>query len=177
MQKRSEKEQVIKELHEKLERAQIAIVAQPNKLDVGTVTQLRKSFRKQQVEYKVVKNTLAKKAAKGTAAEVLSDLLEGPTALIVGYADPIAPAKVLQEFIAKKAEAMTVRGAMLDGKLIDAKAIERLAKLPGLDELHSMIAGIINRPAQMLATVIAQPATSLSRVIDARRAEEAKKAA
>lgn len=176
MQKRSEKEQVISELREKLATAKVAILAQPKNLDVATVTELRRKFREKKVEYKVVKNTLARRAVKGTMAEPLHDLLVGPTALILGFEDPISPAKVLQDFIGLKADRMEVRGAALDGKLIDAKAVEALSKMPGLLELRSMIAGMINRPAQMLASVLAQPSRSLARVIDARREAEAKKA-
>jgi large subunit ribosomal protein L10 len=176
VQKRSEKEQVVAELHEKLAKAKVAIVAQPNKLDVATVTQLRKQFRAQNVEYRVVKNTLAKRAAQGTAAEVLGSLFEGPTALIVGYEDPVSPAKILQDFIEKKKDRMSVRGAMLDGRLIDAKAVEELSKLPGLDELRAMLMGMINRPAQMLATVISQPGTSIVRVLNAHREAQEKQA-
>jgi large subunit ribosomal protein L10 len=177
VQKRSEKEQVVAELHEKLAKAKVAIVAQPNKLDVATVTQLRKQFRAQNIEYRVVKNTLAKRAAQGTEAEVLESILEGPTALIVGYDDPVSPAKVLQAFIEKnKKDQMSVRGAVLDGKLLDAKAVEQLAKLPGLDELRAMLAGMINRPAQMLATVISQPGGSIARVVNAHREAQEKQA-
>jgi large subunit ribosomal protein L10 len=176
VQKRSEKEQVVSELHEKLARAKVAIVAEPKNLDVATVTDLRSKFREKQVEYRIVKNTLARRAVKGTEAEVLHDLFEGPTALILGYEDPVSPAKVLQAFIDQKAGKMSVRGAVLDGKLIDAAAVESLSKLPGLPELRSMLAGLINRPAQMLATVLSEPGRSLARVLDARREAEANKA-
>jgi large subunit ribosomal protein L10 len=149
VQKRSEKEQVI--------------------------THLRKKFRAQKVEYKVVKNTLAKRAAKGTGAEALDDLFAGPTAVIMGFEDPISPAKVLQEFLDKKKDLMQVRGAVVDGKRIDAKGVEALSKLPGLNELRAMLLGMIQRPAQQLATILAQPASSLARVLDARREAAAKK--
>lgn len=175
MQKRSEKEQVIAELREKLTKATVAIVAQPKNLDVATVTDLRRQFREKKIEYKIVKNTLAKLAAKGTAAEALDGLLEGPTALILGYEDPVSPAKVLQDFVAKKADRMAVRGAVVDGKLVDAKAVEALSKMPGLQELRSMLAGMVNRPAQMLASVLSQPGRSLARVVDAHREAEANK--
>jgi len=174
VQKRSEKEQVIKELHDKLTRAKVAIVAAPKNIDVATITDLRRKFRAQKVEYKVVKNTLAKRAAKGTEAEVLSDLFDGPTALIMGYDDPIAPAKLLQDFISAKANRMSVRGAVLDGKKLDAKGVEALAKLPGVLELRAMVLGMINRPAQLLVSVLNQPGSSLARVIDAHAKAEAK---
>lgn len=177
MQNRSEKEQVVSELHEKFAKARVAIVAEPKKIDVATITQLRKRFREQKVEYRIVKNTLAKRAVKGTEAEILDALFEGPTALIVGYEDPVSPAKILWDFIEKsKEERMAVRGAMLDGKLLNAAAVEQLAKLPSLDELRGMLAGMINRPAQMLATVISQPGVSIARVLDARREAQEKQA-
>jgi len=174
VQKRSEKEQVVAELHDKLARAKVAIVAQPNKIDVATITDLRKQFRDQKIEYKVVKNTLAKRAAKGTAAEALSNLFEGPTALVMGFDDPVAPAKVLQGFISKKAELMSVRGAVVDGRAVDAKAVADLAKLPGINELRAQLMGMLNRPAQMLASIVNQPGSSLARVVKARQEAENK---
>ena len=162
MQKRSEKEQVIAELHQKLERATLAIVARPGAIDVATVTELRRKFRAEKVEYRVVKNTLARRAAQGTPSEPIAELLDGPTALILGYEAPIAPAKVLQEFVSQKAARMSVRGAVLDGRLIDAKAVEALSKLPGLPGLRSMLLGMLQRPAQLLVSVLAQPGMTLS---------------
>lgn len=174
MQKRSEKEQVIAQLHDKLKRAKVAIVAEPNGIDVETVTALRKRLREQNVEYKVVKNTLVKRAVQGTDAEVISDILEGPTALVMGFEEPVSPAKVLQEFISKIPNKMAVRGAVLDGKKIDAHAVEALSKMPGMQELRAMLAGMINRPAQMLASVLNQPSTSITRVLKAKSESEAK---
>lgn len=176
MLKRSEKEQAITELKDKLTRAKVAIVATPKDINVATITDLRKKFRSQKVEYKVVKNTLARLAAKGTSAEKLTDLFEGPCALIMGYEDPISPAKLLQEFIEKSKGKMDIRGAVLDGEKLDAKAVEALSKMPGKNELRAMLLGLINKPAQLLVSVINQPGSSLARVIDARREAESKKA-
>jgi large subunit ribosomal protein L10 len=167
--KRSEKEQVITELHDKMAKAKVAIVTAPKNIDVATVTELRKKFRAQKVEYKVIKNTLAKLAAKGTASEVISDLMVGPTALVLGYEDVVMPAKVLQEFVEKtKAEKLSIKGAVLDGKKLDAKAVEALSKLPGLPELRSMLLGLCMRPAQQLVSVMTQPAAGLARVLEAK---------
>ncbi len=174
MQKRSEKEQAIAQLHDKLKRAKVAIVAEPKGIDVETVTALRKKLREQNVEYKVVKNTLAKLAVRGTGAEAISDILEGPTALVMGFEEPVSPAKALQEFISKIPEKIVVRGAALDGKKIDAQAVEALSKMPGMQELRAMLMGMINRPAQLLASVLNQPSTSIARVLKARSEFEAK---
>ncbi|MGC4116582.1 MAG: 50S ribosomal protein L10 [Myxococcales bacterium] len=176
MLKKSEKEQAITELHDKLTKAVVAIVATPKDINVATITDLRKKFRAQKVEYKVVKNTLAKRAAKGTAAEVLNDLFEGPCAIIMGYEDPISPAKMLQDFIEKSKGKMEIRGAVLEGKKLAAKDVEALSKMPGVPELRAMLLGIINKPAQLLVSILNQPQSGLARVIDAHREAEAKKA-
>jgi large subunit ribosomal protein L10 len=175
VQKRSEKEQVISALHDKFAKAKVTIVAAPKNIDVATVTDLRRKFRAQKVEFKVVKNTLAKRAAKGTGAEVLGQFFEGPTAVILGYEDPVSPAKALQDFLEKKKDLIEVRGAFVDGKVIDAKGVEALSKMPGLPELRAMLLGMINRPAQQLVSILNQPASSLARVLQARGEAEAKK--
>jgi large subunit ribosomal protein L10 len=163
---KSEKEQLITELNEKFARAKTAVVAEFSKLDVATVTQLRKKFRDGGVDYKVLKNTLAKRAAKGTPLEVISDDFTGPVAVAIGYDDVVAPAKILQDFI-KNLESIKVRSAVVEGKKVDAKGVEALAKLPGLPELRAMLLGMLNQPAGKLVRTIAAPGQQLARVISA----------
>lgn len=169
---KSEKEQLISELNEKFSRAKTAIVAEFSKLDVATVTRLRKKFRDGGVDYKVLKNTLAKRAAKGTSLEVISDDFTGPVAVAIGYGDVVAPAKILQEFI-KDLETIKIRSAVVEGKKVDAKGVEALAKLPGLPELRAKILGMLNQPAGKLVRTLAAPGQQLARVISAH-AEAAK---
>ena len=95
MLKKSEKEQAITELHDKLTRAKVAIVATPKDINVATITDLRKKFRAQKVEYKVVKNTLAKRASKGTKLAALEKYFEGTTAVAYTSEDAVALAKAL----------------------------------------------------------------------------------
>lgn len=163
---KSEKEQLITELNEKFARAKTAVLAEFSKLDVATVTQLRKKFRDGGVDYKVLKNTLAKRAAKGTPLEVISDDFTGPVAVAIGYDDVVAPAKILQEFI-KNLESIKVRSAVVEGKKVDAKGVEALAKMPGLPELRAMLLGMLNQPAGKLVRTIAAPGQQLARVISA----------
>src|SRR4026208_2469292 len=111
---KSEKEEIIKELSEKFARTTAAIAVEFSKVPVEFDTKLRKKFRDGGVEYKVLKNTLAKRAAKGTGVECISDEFHGPVALCIGYADVVSPAKILTEFI-KDMESIKVRGAMVDG--------------------------------------------------------------
>jgi large subunit ribosomal protein L10 len=181
VQKRSEKEETVKGLNAKFAKAQVAIVAEFNKLDVALVTELRKRFREAKIDYKVVKNTLAKRAAKGTQLEKLEKDLAGPTAIVLGYSDPVTPAKVLADFLKdlKDKESLKVRAGVLDNSRIDAKGVEALAKMPGLPELRATIARMINTPATQLARVIAAPGSQLARVVQANvdKAEKAEKPA
>ncbi len=164
---KSEKEVMIKELNEKFARARTAIVAEFSKLNVETVTRLRKKFRDSGVDYKVLKNTLARRAAKGTPVEVVSDDFTGPVAIAIGYDDVVVPAKILQEFI-KDLETIKVRSAVVEGKKVNAAGVAALAKLPGLPELRARILGMLNQPAGKLARTVAEPGSRLARLIKAR---------
>jgi large subunit ribosomal protein L10 len=165
---RTEKEGVIGELHAKMAKARAAIVAEPRGLDVETVTALRKKLRDAKVEYRVVKNTLAARAAKGTPVEVVADKFVGPTALVMSYDDVVAPAKLLTEFM-KDRDNFAIRGAVVEGALVDAKGVAALAKLPGLNELRAQILGMLAQPATKLARIIGTPAQQLARVLGARK--------
>ncbi len=165
---RTEKEAVIGELHAKMAKARAAIVAEPRGLDVETVTALRKKLRDAKVEYRVVKNTLAARAAKGTPVEVVADKFVGPTAIIMSYDDVVAPAKLLTEFM-KDRENFAIRGGVVEGALVDAKGVAALSKLPGLNELRAQVLGMLTQPATKLARIIGTPAQQLARVLGARK--------
>jgi len=165
---RTEKEEVIGELHAKMAKARAAIVAEPKGLDVETVTALRKKLRDAKVEYRVIKNTLAKRAAKGTSVEVVSDKFVGPTAIVMSYDDVVAPAKLLAEFM-KDRENFAIRAAVVEGKLVDAKGVAALAKLPGINELRAQILGMITQPATKIARIVGTPGQQLARVLGARK--------
>jgi large subunit ribosomal protein L10 len=171
---RTEKEEVINQLHAKMANAKAAILAEPKRLNVATVTELRKKFREAQVDYKIVKNTLAKRAAKGTPLEALSEQFVGPTALVMSYSDVVAPAKILVDFT-KDRDTLAIRTAVVEGKVIDVDGVKALAKMPGLQELRAMIASMIAQPATLLARMIGTPGQKLAQVVKAR-AEQLEKA-
>jgi large subunit ribosomal protein L10 len=143
------------------------VLVETKKVNVETITKLRKKLRDGGVEFKVLKNTLAKRAAKGTASEVISDDFVGPIAAALGYGDSVAPAKILTEFI-KDLENFKIKSAVVDGKKFSAKDVQTLAKLPGLNELRAKILGMINQPAGKLVRTIAEPANKLARVLKAK---------
>ena len=165
---RTEKEAVIGELHAKMAKAKAAILAEPKKLNVATVTELRKKFREAKVEYKVVKNTLAQRAAKGTPVEALIEQFTGPTALIMSYDDVVVPAKILVDF-GKDRDTLAIRTAVVEGKVIDVNGVKALAKMPGIQELRGTIASMIAQPASRLARMIATPGQKLAQVVKARK--------
>ena len=171
---RTEKEQVIGELHEKMAKAKAAIVAEPKGLTVAVVTDLRKKLRDSKIDYRVVKNTLAARAAKGTTLEPIAEKFVGPTAIVMSYDDVVTPAKLLAEFM-KDRENFTIRTAVVEGKVIDAKGVQALAKMPGLQELRAQIAAMIAQPATKLARIVGTPGQQLARVLGARREQLEKK--
>ena len=165
---RTDKEKVIGELHAKMAKVKTAILAEPKGLNVAVVTELRRKLREAKVDYRIVKNTLAARAAKGTPVEVVSDKFVGPTAIVMSYDDVVAPAKLLAEFM-KDRENFAIRGAVVEGKLVDAKGVAALAKLPGLNELRAQILGMIAQPATKIARIVGTPAQQLARVLGARK--------
>ncbi len=171
---RTEKEKVVTALHEKMARAKAAILAEPRGLDVATVAELRRKCREAKVDYKVVKNTLAVRASKGTPVEPLAGKFVGPTALVMSYDDVVAPAKILVDF-AKDRESFKVRTAVIEGRVIDVAGLQALARLPGIAELRSRIVSLIGMPAARLARLIATPGQKLAQVLGARRDQLEKK--
>jgi large subunit ribosomal protein L10 len=165
---RTEKEEVISELHAKMAKAKAAILAKPKRLNVATVTELRKKFREAQVEYRVVKNTLAQRAAKGTPVEPLVEQFVGPTALVMSYGDVVAPAKILVDFTKDK-DTLAIRTAVIEGRVIDVNGVKALAKMPGIQEQRATIASMIAQPATRLARLIGTPGQKLAQVMKARQ--------
>src|SRR5947209_2810626 len=135
---RATKESQVGELKDRFGRITSVVLADYRGLDVPTVTGLRDEFRKAQCEYKVFKNTLVKRAIKGTKLEGLSPHLEGPTVVILSYESPSAPAKVATKF-AKEQPKFILKAAYFEGQVLDVKGVESLATMPGKDELRATL--------------------------------------
>lgn len=167
----NEKKEMVGELHAKMAKATIAVLAQYKNIDAEATVNLRKKLRDAKVDYKVVKNTLAKHAAKGTALEKLSSKMEGPSAVILGYEDVVSPAKLLQEILREQGDKLVVKAGVVEGNLIDAEGLKALASMPGLPELRGMLVGMIASPASKLVRLLNTPGSQLARVVS----EHAKK--
>lgn len=169
----AQKQEAVAELKEKLEKATTVIVADYRGVGVESVNGLRSALHtegKGDYEYRVVKNSVLKRACVGTAAEALADHFVGPTALALSYGDPVGLAKVVVGY-ADDNEAFEIKVGLLDGRTVEPSEISFLATLPGLDELRGKIIGLLQAPAQKIAAVLVAPATQLARVMDARRAQ------
>lgn len=156
----------------KIEKAQVAIITEYKGLTVEEITKLRREIQKGGGDYMVTKNTLAKIAVKGTDYEILSDKLTGPVALAFGFEDPVSPAKAVAQFI-KDTKKCEILGAVLDGKLLDAKEAKALANLPSKAELYAKLLGSINSPASGIVGSINAVMSQLTRTMAAVRDQKA----
>lgn len=164
---KTEKKEAIAELHEKFARAKTAVITGYAGINVEQITELRSKLRQSKVEYRVVKNTLARKAAEGTGLEPLKDHFVGPVGIALGFDDVVAPAKVLSDFSKIQAK-LELRVGVLDGKLLKQADIKALASLPSLNALRGKIVGLLQAPASRIVGVLAAPAGQLARVMKAK---------
>jgi large subunit ribosomal protein L10 len=163
---RSQKEELVSQMRTRLCDSSAIVVVHQKGLTVDESYTLRKSMREAGAEFKVLKNTLAQIAIKGTELEGLTDMMSGPTALAFS-ADPMSAVKAIAKF-AEKNDKIVLVGAYLNGQILDAKSVKAVSKLPSLDELRGTIIGIICAPATKLACIAKEPASMLARVISAR---------
>ena len=162
------KQEKIEAMKENFAKAKVAVVTEYRGLSVEEITKLRRALQKENSDYMVTKNTLAKVASKGTQFEVLEEVLKGPVAIAFGFADEVAPAKVLKKFI-KEAKKGQIIAAAMDGKLLNAKETEVLADLPSKEELYAKMLGCVNSPATGIVGSINAVMASLTRAVAAVR--------
>ena len=166
------KQEKIEAMKENFAKAKVAVVTEYRGLTVEEITKLRRALQKENSDYMVTKNTLAKIAVKGTDFEILNDTFKGPIALAFGYEDQVSPAKIVAKFI-KDNKKGVILGAALDGKLLSDKETEALAKLPSKEELIAKILGSINSPASGIANSVNAVMAQLTRAMAAVRDQKA----
>ncbi len=149
------KKPVVDEIAAAVKDAQSVVLVDYRGLTVEQDTQLRKQLREAGITYKVYKNTMMNFAFKGTDYEALAPYLAGPSAVAISTEDATAPARVLCKF-AKTAEALEVKGGMVEGIAYDAKGIAEIAKIPSREELLSKLLGSIQSPITNFARVMNQ---------------------
>jgi len=162
---KAKKSDLIDTLSADLKQANNVIVASFAKMKVSQDFELRKTVRGAGAKYKVVKNTLAERAAKGTPAEqVLKDLV-GVTSIAITPGDPVALAKALSKY-AKDNPEFTFKAGVVEGRVISIKEIEALATMPSKEEIYSKLLFLINAPAQRLVTAMNAVGRNLAVVVN-----------
>ncbi len=150
---KAEKATELQELEQAFRGAASAVLVDYKGLNVPDVTELRRQVRAAKARYKVVKNTLAKRALKGTQFEPLSDFFQGTTAVAYSGDDPVALAKVLTTF-AKDKPALSIKAAVVQGRALKPAEVGELATLPGKPELYARLLAVMQGPMTQLVRVL-----------------------
>ncbi|MEK7314356.1 MAG: 50S ribosomal protein L10 [Deltaproteobacteria bacterium] len=154
---REYKSRLAKEFHEKFGKAEAAFITECSGIKVNDMTGLRKNLRSAGVEFRVLKNTIARLAVKGTLYEGLADHFEGPTAVAIGYKDPVAVAKALSAYV-KEQPNFKIKVGALKSKILTVAEVKALSELPTREELLAKLLGIMkNVPAGIVCVLAAIP--------------------
>jgi large subunit ribosomal protein L10 len=166
---RTEKQALIDDLHREFGRSPHAILVDFRGLSVPAVTEFRRKVKAAGSRYRVVKNTLALRAAKGTPLEKLGPQFDNTTGVAYTGTDPVALAKTLVDF-AKDHPALVVKGGLVSGEqVLDAEGVKALSTMPSLPELRSRLLGTLLSPVSHLVRLLNTPASQLARVLKAHQ--------
>jgi len=150
---RQEKEQIVQEITAKLKESSCTILTDYRGLNVAQITELRKSLREAGIEFRVLKNTLTRRAVENAELSELELFLTGPTAIAFSKDDVVTPAKILTQF-AKNNEALSVKAGVVEGKVVDVNQIKALAELPSREGLLSMLLSVLQAPIRNFALAV-----------------------
>ncbi len=160
------KVRAVEELADRLSRMSVAIATDFRSMSVNAMMQLRRHLSAQGIEYRVVKNTLAQRAADAAGRPEVKDILEGSTGLAFGYDDPLQPIKSITEYVRTNRLPMVVRAAALDGRVFRGAQLTALTTLPPRETLAAELVGRLASPLVRLVTVLNQPLLGLAIVLN-----------
>jgi large subunit ribosomal protein L10 len=167
------KETEVKALEEKFRAAKSAILTDFRGLSVAEMTALRNLLRKSNIEYRVIKNRLARIAIQNTSLADLDSLLSGPNGISLGYDDPVTASKLLSQFV-RSTSNLDIKGGVIEGKLYKKKEILAIAELPPREVLISRVVGGIASPLNGFVQVLCGPIRQLMGTLEALRARKGK---
>lgn len=150
---KEEKIRAVSELQEKFAKAKGIVFTDYRGLNVEEITGLRNSLRAEAVEYRVVKNTLAKRAAEGTPVDAAKDVFSGPVGIAVGYDDPVLVVKKVLEFN-KSNEKLEIKGGVVEGGVCTTEQIKAISELPPREVQLAMLIGAMQSPLSKLAGLL-----------------------
>ena len=144
---------MVSELQTKFQKAKGVVFTDYRGLNVEEITGLRNNLRSASLEYKVIKNTLAKIAAEGTPVNIARDKFSGPVGIAIGYDDPVLLVKKVLEY-GKTNEKLQIKGGVIEGSICDIDTLKTLSALPPREALLSMLAGVMQAPAGKMARLL-----------------------
>jgi len=169
---RTEKEQMVDGLHEEFGRSPNAILVDFRGLTVPAVTEFRRKVKASGSRYRVVKNTLALRAVKGTPLESLGPKFENTTGVAYTGSDPVMLAKVLVDFAKEHPQLVVKAGVVSGSQMLDAEGVKALSTMPSLPEMRARLLGLLQAPAARLVRLLNTPGGQLARVLKAHQEKE-----
>src|SRR5437870_2009484 len=164
--KRAEKVEAVHELEGDLRRATVAVLADYRGLTAGQMNRLRKAVREADGRCRVAKNTFVRRAVDESRRPSLEPLLRGPLAMIIGFRDPVAIAKLAVKF-AEELPKLEIKAAVFGDRVLPAAEVKALATLPSREVLLAQLLGLVQAPATQLLRTLNEPAARLVRLVDA----------
>ncbi len=165
------KEKMLEEITANLKEADLVVVTDYRGLNVKNISSLRAKLRAEQCRYRITKNTMNRLACRQAGFEEMEDLFEGPTAIAYSSADPVAAAKVLNDF-AKEFEALVVKGGLLSGQMLDPATIKALGEIPPREVLLARVVGGFQSPISGLVNALQGNLRNLVYTVDAIRQQK-----
>lgn len=156
-------------LTEKLRRAKVAVLTDYRGLTVSQMEDLRTRLRTADVEFRVVKNTLARRAAVETGHDDFQPVLAGPVAIAFGYDDLAAPVRLLQDFTRQTRLRLDIVGGLVEGRVMTSDQVRQLADLPSREVLIAQLLGTVQSPITTLATALSSPLSQLAGALESYR--------
>jgi large subunit ribosomal protein L10 len=163
-----EKAETVAAVHERLKAAKMAIVTEYRGLTVAQMTRLRREIRQASGEYRVIKNTLVRRALRDTAYGDLDRLLQGPNGWVFAYDDPVMLTKALVKFADDNGK-LAIKGGVFEGQFMDPGKVKVLAQMPSRPELQAKLLAMINAPATQLVRLIQEPGARVVRLLETLR--------